>query len=524
MKKLFTILTISIFLSIAIIPIYSQEYSPWPMFLHDIRHNAQNNHKGPEFPYMKWKYETLGSSVVIGADGGLYFCSYDGNLVALDSEGNEKWKVNIDYNGRTAPAVGNDGSVYIGTGNFFYSFNPDGQENWKIPSAETSLWNPPWSSPIIDEEGIIFIGSWDNHIYAIYPHGEIKWSFKTGDWVTSTPAIDENGVLYCGSDDHNLYAINPDGSLKWRFKTDGAIVSSPAIGLDETIYIGSSDEHFYAVNQDGSEKWRYKTTWTVISSPAVGNDGTIYFGSGKLYNDNPNPDDYPFIVALNPDGSIKWRFKTPYNPKASPAIGSDGTIYIGTWVYLLKYGFFYALNPDGSEKWRFKTISAIDSSPAIGADGTLYFCSVAPSSPLDQSGRASGYLYAIGESENRISMNLSNDPKKSEFTKGENLKIQLDLQTALSPVNADIYLVMLKLSTNELFFGLNWDNEPVPVLSNFLLPEKLSLFNTLLLDINILEDNIPFESGEDYLLGIVATEPGTLDFVSNLATVDIIIK
>jgi outer membrane protein assembly factor BamB len=31
-----------------------------------------------------------------------------------------------------------------------------------------------------------------------------------------------------------------------------------------------------------------------------------------------------------------------------PAIGADGTIYVGSWDYNL-----YAVKPDGSEKWKF---------------------------------------------------------------------------------------------------------------------------------------------------------------------------
>ena len=45
--------------------------------------------------------------------------------------------------------------------------------------------------------------------------------------------------------------------------------------------------------------------------------------------------------------------------------------------------FLYALNPDGSLVWKFATGGAIDSSPAIGADGTVYV------------GSSDGKLYAI---------------------------------------------------------------------------------------------------------------------------------
>ena len=62
--------------------------------------------------------------------------------------------------------------------------------------------------------------------------------------------------------------------------------------------------------------------------------------------------------------------------------GKEGTIYFGA-----KEGFF-ALNPDGTKKWHYqKEISGIVSSPAIGSDGTIYV------------GTWQNKLYAFGEGE-----------------------------------------------------------------------------------------------------------------------------
>ena len=51
---------------------------------------------------------------------------------------------------------------------------------------------------------------------------------------------------------------------------------------------------FYA-QVPGTKKWEFSTADAITSSPAIGTDGTIYFGSydGKLY-------------ALKPDGTKKW--------------------------------------------------------------------------------------------------------------------------------------------------------------------------------------------------------------------------
>ena len=37
------------------------------------------------------------------------------------------------------------------------------------------------------------------------------------------------------------------------------------------------------------------------------------------------------IIALNPDGTKKWEFLTGGHVGSSPAIGADGTVYVGSW-------------------------------------------------------------------------------------------------------------------------------------------------------------------------------------------------
>ena len=86
-----------------------------------------------------------------------------------------------------------------------------------------------------------------------------KWDFEIGDAGPSSPAIDSDGTIYVGSNDHRLYALKPDGTKKWEFATGGKVQSSPAIASDGTIYFGSLDNKLYAVKPNGTKKWEFAT-------------------------------------------------------------------------------------------------------------------------------------------------------------------------------------------------------------------------------------------------------------------------
>lgn len=124
------------------------------------------------------------------------------------------------------------------------------------------------------------------------------------------------------------------------------------------------------------------------SAPAIGSDGTIYIGNtqGVFY-------------ALSQDGSEKWRYEIQDSIneiRTSPIIGKDGTIYFGALGHdgvtgtdgKTYYGGLYALNPNGKLKWRTLLEEQMgQSAPSIANDGTIYVGTGL--------GQAGGKVYAI---------------------------------------------------------------------------------------------------------------------------------
>lgn len=97
----------------------------------------------------------------------------------------------------------------------------------------------------------------------------------------------------------------------------------------------------------------------VGSSPAIASDGTIYVGGadGTLFALR-----YQAGVA-----SVVWRFTAGGPIGSTPLVAPDGTIYFGCFD-----GKLYSLSADGKQRWAFATGGAIYSSPARAVDGTLY--------------------------------------------------------------------------------------------------------------------------------------------------------
>jgi outer membrane protein assembly factor BamB len=387
---------------------------------------------------LKWSYSlesyTFFSSPAVGADGTIYISGSNSNdqssmlvVYAIDLNGSLKWSYEIEYSMTDAslpftaiPAIAADGTIYIESPEGeVHAINPDGSKKWEsepIDGGEFSGWvDRIYSSPAIGADGMIYIVSMDGSTYALDSDGVLKWRttetmndavFVSNYLLSLSPVIGANKTVYVVSGS-SLYAIGyvppwpcrghdaqhtgqssfigaQNNTLKWLFETKGAVESSAAIGADGTIYIGSNDQNVYAINPNGSLRWKFKTGGEICSSPAISVGGTIYVGSydGRIYALDP----------LDPDGNPKWTFPPATGGAtedgqsididdvfSSPAIGDDGTIYIGS-----ESGGIYALDPNGSMKWNFQAEGEAYSSPAISADGSTIYV-----------GSTGGTLYAL---------------------------------------------------------------------------------------------------------------------------------
>ncbi len=151
--------------------------------------------------------------------------------------------------------------------------------------------------------------------------------------------------------------VGPQGpNVKWTFQDNSIPFWEPVVAADGTIYVGGGYTGdlggFYAINPDGSLKW-VNNSIRVLDSAVLGPDGQIYVIAYAY------PENHPFLLALNPDGTERWRydwFSVDYYG-AELAIDQDGNIYHLTGCYSQSdqrvHPSLLAFNPQGSIIWLY---------------------------------------------------------------------------------------------------------------------------------------------------------------------------
>jgi|GEM_PF-6059074 len=159
------------------------------------------------------------SRAAIGSDGTIY--AGGDVLYAVAPDGTVLWEFEPQAHTEApgdgpisnSPSIGPDGTIYVGSRDSVVSaVNPDdGSEIWSFEATYDD--EGMHSAPAIDASGILYIGA-PTALYAIdTATGQQLWRYDLGNaLVYSSPVIGDDGMVYIGTDDGNLYAFDTMGS------------------------------------------------------------------------------------------------------------------------------------------------------------------------------------------------------------------------------------------------------------------------------------------------------------------------
>ena len=326
----------------------------------------------------------FGTRAYTGFAGDSTNCFY-----ALDKNGEPIWTyVTDDARANVAgPTIANDGTIFFSSiGKGLYALNPDGTLKWNNEKFTYTYWTRYIS---LDKNGNIYLplidtlyvveplnGNIINSIYtpyiantevvfsvggdtiyyfsgrlftsdpkainAVSTTGEHLWSVDlyvyTHSW--GTPVVDnENRIYFYASDSSNihfLYCLNPNSTVKWKYQINAEEgyenYSSPTIDRNGNIIFQTSSQdsgYINSVDYYGNLNWKTVLGHYFIDGAFI-NHGLVCDDEGKIFCGS-STGSYTNIWCIDKEGVILWKLDIEgYEYDTSPAIGSDGTLYIGT--------------------------------------------------------------------------------------------------------------------------------------------------------------------------------------------------
>ncbi|MDR3665999.1 MAG: PQQ-binding-like beta-propeller repeat protein [Ignavibacteriaceae bacterium] len=362
--------------------------SPWPVLRGDMQGTGRSDFIGPRSLHIAWKKDMpygIFRGPVIGYSDNLYmgddlFVQTDSvnHFYAVDKNGNDLWTFDTPgfYPNDGGPILNRDSSVYFFSPNKnMYALDKNGKLKWKL-----NIWADFWPQYPIDKSGFIYVPIKDT-ICVVSSEGNIKkkiflpnispaLSFSIGgDTIFATTG----GVV---SKTGSLAAMDLNGNILWTRSFPHHNSGVPLVDNQNKIYVFGADSSYnyylYCIKPNGTMDWQYPVEAIEDgSSPSMDINGNIVFfcpiSIGQAYKGQ--------IVSLDHNGNKKWSTTLEgdwFHNFVSIGLVCDaeGKIYGGGST---PGGNFYCLDSNGVVLWTYTSgIFEYDSCPAIGSDGTLY--------------------------------------------------------------------------------------------------------------------------------------------------------
>jgi outer membrane protein assembly factor BamB len=371
-------------------------------------------------------------SPVVSDDNFVYMSSNDHKLYKFNAAtGQKEWEFDMWTAADGAEPAGNtpsspsidayNGAIYVGTGETsgkvgrVYAINPDGTKKWVVAGdATTGFWNNGnASTPRINyltcpmDENYVYMGNGGStgSVLAVNKTTGARQGYVTNAAGTGGPAggvsggliLTKSGKLIWAGQNNGLFGVSTtalaNGGVTWDWqiyttapnKTSQYPNGSPAIGSNGTVYVGATfaadDNRILAFDGEGTTSWETQLGsigYLDQGGIVIAADGAIIATLKRAEGESNGG-----VVAINPDGTIKWKYGIPESVSGTAAIDQAGNIHFGT-----ESGNYYVIKPDGSElivkvdvadliaksgntDWAAED-GKIWSSPTIGDDGVIY--------------------------------------------------------------------------------------------------------------------------------------------------------
>lgn len=377
----------------------AQGLPDWGQFQGDAQHSGASPFAGlttPALPLWTFPQRLDEASVSVAADGTVYFVGQDSqSLHALTPNGEELWSTFLGTANRGVPALSGDGRIYVGgEDGELYALDSNGNLQWVYSTPDSGVYGTAGilGTPALATDGTIYVQGMRGDMFAVTPEGTQIWNTNVFDhggvqnwfWMTSATLDPTESHVYIQSSQTGLPAFSTGhlfsfnaatGALEWALPIGDGYFATPTVAADGTVYAGAqgtAGRLLYAINPDGSEKWRYAIGGQ-FSSVGLDPSGEFVYATGPVPGIGGS-----HLVKLNTaTGAEVWRQQVMSHGFIminAPVVGSDGTVYIATANGdQFNQNSVHAYAPDGTHLWQFKIDTVIWSTVAIGPNGTIYF-------------------------------------------------------------------------------------------------------------------------------------------------------
>jgi hypothetical protein len=247
---------------------------------------------------------------------------------------------------------------------------------------------PIHASPAVGAEGSVYVGTADGYVLALDPQGRVVWSYTLEGAVAWAPLVDRSGRLYVATTAQRLCSFQPNGALGWQVRTPAHVAGELVLGSPSGALFAGTDGNVWAYNEYGTPLWHAAVGAPISAGPrlfgshvVVGStDGRVLEFEGTLRRGTFDVHGAcDAIVGARPDGSATILVEgalLDVGPKGEVLFRRDGVEWAesldGGFLAIERGGMLTRLTSNGDVASTIPVGTEASAPPVVTSSGVVY--------------------------------------------------------------------------------------------------------------------------------------------------------
>jgi outer membrane protein assembly factor BamB len=192
--------------------------------------------------------------------------------------------------------------------------------DFDFPSIDTPVlsWTYHWPeeyertleaacSPVVDEQGNIYIVGKNSYLYSLNPAGEVRWKKKG---FHASIEVTKEGIVALARPER-LVCLDFDGNLLWNISAMW-VHGYDSLKLSPSGYLYFNEgEYVVCLDSQGKTKWAFHNLYGLAETLSFDEDSNVYMMGSRMYEKKNEQgikeEQYvTSLVSISPQGKVRW--------------------------------------------------------------------------------------------------------------------------------------------------------------------------------------------------------------------------
>ncbi len=123
--------------------------------------------------------------------------------------------------------------------------------------------------PAVGVDGSVYLGTADGYVVSLDTRGRVQWSFTLEGAIAWSPVVDQSGRIYVATTAQRLCSFQSNGALGWQARTPAHVGTELVLASPSGVLFGGTDGNVWAYAEYGNPLWHAGVGPRITAGPRM---------------------------------------------------------------------------------------------------------------------------------------------------------------------------------------------------------------------------------------------------------------